>query len=124
MIGWLYQQYLLFNLVLSKSAPICVVLSFNVTMNSIKQIIAFYSNDLNTEKRRWLRIKDALELDAEAIAGGDKSRDSVVVNVPFSVVPGADMTVARSSKYNYNDHGMEWNNSGKNSFHCRFKSSP
>jgi len=124
MIGWLYQQYLLFNLVLSKSAPICVVLSFNVTMNSIKQIIAFYSNDLNTEKRRWLRIKDALESDAEAIAGGDKSRDSVVVNVPFSVVPGADMTVARSSKYNYNDHGMEWNNSGKNSFHCRFKYSP
>ena len=124
MIGWLYQQYLLFNLVLSKSAPICVVLSFNVTMNSIKQIIAFYSNDLNTEKRRWLRIKDALELDAEAIAGGDKSRDSVVVTVPFSVVPGADMTVAPSSKYNYNDHGMEWNNSGKNSFHCRFKYSP
>ena len=75
-------------------------------------------------KRRWLRVKDTLELDAEAIAGGDKSRDSVVVNVPFSVVPGADMTVARSSKYNYNDHGMEWNNSGKNSFHCRFKYSP
>jgi hypothetical protein len=44
-------------------------------------------------KRRWLRVKDALELDAEAIAGGDKSRDSVVVNVPFSVVPGADMSV-------------------------------
>ena len=75
-------------------------------------------------KRRWLRIKDALELDTEAIAGGDKSRDSVVVNVPFSVVPGADMTIARSSKYNYNDHGMEWTNSGKNSFHCGFKYSP
>jgi hypothetical protein len=75
-------------------------------------------------KRRWLRIKDALELDTEAIAGGDKSRDSVVANVPFSVVPGADMTIARSSKYNYNDHGMEWTNSGKNSFHCRFKYSP
>jgi hypothetical protein len=72
-------------------------------------------------KRRWLRIKDALELDTEATEGGDKSRDSVV---PFSVVPGADMTVARSSKYNYNDHGMEWNNSGKNSFHCKFKYSP
>jgi hypothetical protein len=56
-------------------------------------------------KRRWLIIKDALELDTVAIEGGDKSRDSVVSNVPFSVVPGADMTVARSSKYNYNDHG-------------------
>ena len=30
-------------------------------------------------KRRWLRIKDALELDTETIEGGDKSRDSVVV---------------------------------------------
>src|SRR3982751_1355967 len=59
-------------------------------------------NSIGTDgKRRWLRVKDALELDAEAIAGGDKSRDSVVVNVPFSVVPGADMSVARSSKYNY-----------------------
>lgn len=26
-------------------------------------------------KRRWLRIKDALELDTVAIEGGDKSRD-------------------------------------------------
>lgn len=75
-------------------------------------------------KRRWLRIKDALELDTEAIEGGDKSRDSIVGNVPFSVVPGADMSVARSSKYNYNDHGMEWNNSGKNGFYCKFKYSP
>jgi hypothetical protein len=38
-------------------------------------------------KRRWLRIKDALELDTEAIEGADKSRESVVVNVPFSVAP-------------------------------------
>ena len=75
-------------------------------------------------KRRWLRIKDVLELDTEAIAGADNSRDSVAVNVPFSVVPGADMTIARSSKYNYNDYGMEWTNSGKNSFHCIFKYSP
>ena len=34
-------------------------------------------------KRRWLRIKDSVELDTEAIAGGDKSRDSVVVNYHF-----------------------------------------
>ncbi|HEY7569837.1 MAG TPA: DUF1326 domain-containing protein [Nitrososphaeraceae archaeon] len=72
-------------------------------------------------KRRWIKVKDAIELDIEAIAGGDKNRDSVVVNPPFSVVPGADMTIAKSSKYNYSDHGMEWNNSGKNGFYCRFK---
>jgi hypothetical protein len=34
---------------------------------------------------------------------------STTINSPFSVVPGADLTFARSSKYNYTDHGMEWN---------------
>ncbi len=74
-------------------------------------------------KRRW-GVKDTVELDIEAIAGGDKNRESVLINSPFSVVPGADLTIARSSKYNYSDHGMEWNNSGKNGFYCRFKYSP
>ena len=58
-------------------------------------------------KRRWLRVKDTLELDIKAVAGGDKNRESFLTNPPFSVVPGADLTIARSSKYNYNDHGME-----------------
>jgi hypothetical protein len=57
----------------------------------------------------------------EAIEGGDRNRESVLLNVPFSAVPGSDLTIARSRKYNYNDHGMEWNNSGKNGFYCRFK---
>ena len=39
-------------------------------------------------KRRWLRIKDALELDTEAIAGGDKSRDSVVAECTIFGSPG------------------------------------
>jgi hypothetical protein len=47
-----------------------------------------------------------------------------LTNPPFSVVPGADLTIARSNKYNYSDHGMEWNNSGKNGFYCKFKYSP
>jgi hypothetical protein len=38
-IGWLSQQYLLCNLVLCNSAPICVVLSLNVTMTSIKSLL-------------------------------------------------------------------------------------
>lgn len=75
-------------------------------------------------ERRSLRIKDTLELDIEAIAGGDKNRVSILTNPPFSVVPGADLTIARSSKYNYSDHGMKWNNSGRNGFYCKFKYSP
>jgi hypothetical protein len=65
-------------------------------------------------KRRWLRVKDTLELDLEAIEaieGGDKNTESVLLNPPFSTVPGADLTIARSAKYNYSDYDMEWNNS-------------
>jgi hypothetical protein len=71
-------------------------------------------------KRRWLKLKDSLELEVQvqAIEGGDKNRESILINVPFSTVPGSDLTIARSSKYNYTDYGMEWNNSGKNGFYC------
>ena len=75
-------------------------------------------------KHRWVKLKDTLELEVEAIEGGDKNRESVLLNVPFSAVPGSDLTIARSSKYNYTDYGMEWNNSGRNSFYCGFKYSP
>ena len=75
-------------------------------------------------KHRRLKLKDTLELNVEAIEGGDKNRESLLINVPFSAVPGADLTIAPSSKYNYKDYGMEWNNSGKNGFYCKFKYSP
>jgi hypothetical protein len=65
-----------------------------------------------------LRLKDTLELVLEAIEGGDKNRESVLLNVPFTPVPGADLTIAPSSKHNYTDYGMEWNNSGKNGFYA------
>jgi hypothetical protein len=74
-------------------------------------------------KRRWLRIKDLLQLQIEATEGEDPNQESLVVNPAFGLVPGP-LVVASSSKYAYNDHGMEWNNSGKNGFYCRFKYSP
>ena len=70
-------------------------------------------------KRRWLRIKDLLQLQIEGIAGADPNQESLVVNPAFGVVPGP-LVIARSSKYAYNDHGMQWDNSGKNGFYCRF----
>jgi hypothetical protein len=30
------------------------------------------------------------------------------------------MMVAKSVKYTYNDHGMKWDNSGKNGFYSKF----
>ena len=75
-------------------------------------------------KRRWLKLKDTLELQIEAIEGSDKSKESLLLNIPFTPVPGSDLTIARSSKHKYSDYGIEWNNSGKNGFYCKFKYSP
>jgi hypothetical protein len=75
-------------------------------------------------KHRRLKLKDTLELDVEAIEGGDKNRESLLLNAPFTPVPGSDLALARSTKHNYSDYGIEWNNSGKNGFYCKFKYSP
>ena len=56
-------------------------------------------------KRRWLKLKDTLELQIEAIEGSDKSKESLLLNIPFTPVPGSDLTIARSSKHKYNDYG-------------------
>ena len=71
-------------------------------------------------KRRWLRIHDLLQLEIEGIVGADPNKEALVVNPTFSIVPGSNLVVAQSSKYAYNDHGMQWDNSGKNGFYCRF----
>jgi hypothetical protein len=75
-------------------------------------------------KRRRLRIKDLLQLEIAGVVGADPNLESLVVNPAFSPVPGSNLVVAQSSKYAYNDHGMQWDNSGKNGFYCRFSYSP
>lgn len=72
-------------------------------------------------KRRWLQINNLLNLQIEGTLGADPNRESLVVNPAFSAVPGSDLVIARSSKYSYNDHGMQWDSSGKNGFYCKFK---
>jgi len=75
-------------------------------------------------KRRSLNIKDSVELEIEGLTGADPNKESCVVNPSFSVVPGYDLEVARSTKYSYNDYGLRWDNSGRNGFYCRFSYSP
>ena len=75
-------------------------------------------------KRGWLHIKDLLQLQIEGIAGADPNQESLIVNPAFSAVPGSNLVAARSSKYAYNDHGMQWDNSGKNGFYCKFSYTP
>jgi hypothetical protein len=72
-------------------------------------------------KRHWLHIKDSMEFEIEGVIGGDENQESRIVNPAFSVVPGSDLVIARSTKYRYDDHGMKWDNSGKNGFYCKFR---
>ena len=72
-------------------------------------------------KRRWLHIKDSMELEIEGVIGGEENQESRIVNQAFSAVPGSDLVVARSTKYRYDDYEMKWNNSGKNGFYCKFR---
>lgn len=49
-------------------------------------------------KRRWLCIKDLLQLQIEATEGTDHNQGPLVVNPAFGLVPGP-LVVASSSKY-------------------------
>jgi hypothetical protein len=70
--------------------------------------------ELGTDgKRRWLHIKDSLELEIKAVMGSDPNQEPCVVNPAFSAVPGSNLVVACSTRYRYNGHEMQWNNSGK-----------
>jgi hypothetical protein len=71
-------------------------------------------------KRRWLHIPEHLTLEIEAIKGGDPIRDSLITNPAFTVAPGYDPVIGRSSKHVYKDHGFEWDSSGKNGFYSKF----
>ncbi len=72
-------------------------------------------------RRRWLQIKDLLELQIQGTEGADPNREALVTNPSFSAAPGSDLVISKSSNYSYNDYGMKWDNSGKNGFYCKFK---
>ena len=75
-------------------------------------------------KRRWLRIPEYLTLEIEAMKGNDPNKDSLIVNPSFGMVQGHDPIIAHSAKYSYNDHGLQWDTTGKNGFYSRFKYEP
>ena len=97
---------------------------FAVVTNLVGEILGVKSVPIEFDingKRRSLRVKDSLELEIEGVNGADAHRDVLLVNPSFSAVPGSDLVIARSSKYNYKDYGIEFNNSGKNGFYCKFR---
>ena len=75
-------------------------------------------------KRRWLHIPEHLNLEIEAIKGGDQNKDSLVTNPAFTVAPGYDPVISRSTRHWYKDHGLEWDTPGKNGFYSKFSYGP
>jgi hypothetical protein len=96
---------------------------FSIVAGLIGEIVGVRSVPIKFEaegKKRSLEIPSAMDLTIEGITGGDQKSESVITNPPMSVTPGFPMMVAKSVKYTYNDHGMKWDNSGKNSFYSKF----
>ena len=75
-------------------------------------------------KSRALKILSTIELTIEGMEGSDKSKEVTVSNAPMLVAPGFAAVVAKSTKNSYSDHGMKWDNSGKNGFYSRFAYAP
>lgn len=71
------------------------------------------------KKRRKIKIPSITEMEIEGLAGSDPDIESKVVNPSFSN-PGYDPIIARSIRHAYKDHGLEWDNSGRNAFYSRF----
>lgn len=72
------------------------------------------------KKRRKIKIPYIVEMEIEGLAGNDPNVESKVVNPAFSNTPGYDPVIARSLRHTYKDHGLEWDNSGRNAFYSRF----
>lgn len=75
-------------------------------------------------KRRSLHIPSAIDITIEGIEGADKNKETTISNAPMLVAPGFPAVIAKSSKNSYSDHGMKWDNSGKNGLYSKFAYSP
>ena len=72
------------------------------------------------KKKRKIKIPSFAEMEIEGLTGSDPNIESKVVNPAFSNTPGYDPIIARSTRHTYKDHGLEWDNSGRNAFYSRF----
>ena len=75
-------------------------------------------------RNRKVRIPNVLDVEIEAVEGGDPGKEIKISNNPLGVVPGEPMVVARSKKLSYHDHGMDLELSGKNGFYSPFAYAP
>jgi hypothetical protein len=80
--------------------------------------------NIEGKKRRKIKISAIAEMDIEGLTGSDPDIESKVINPAFSNTPGIDPIIARAARHTYKDHGLEWDNSGRNAFYSRFTYGP
>ena len=80
--------------------------------------------NIEGKKRRKIKIPAIAEMEIEGLTGSDPNVESKVVNPAFSNTPGIDPIIARATKHTYKDHGLEWDNSGRNAFYSKFTYDP
>ncbi|MGB7882290.1 MAG: DUF1326 domain-containing protein [Nitrososphaeraceae archaeon] len=76
-------------------------------------------NRFQRKKKRSITIPSFAKMEIEGLTGSDPTVESKVINPAFSNTPGDDPIIARSTTHTYKDHGLEWDNSGRNAFYSR-----
>lgn len=69
--------------------------------------------------RHAMRIGDVGSVEIEAIAG-QQGEPVTVTGHPLAIAPGEPVTVSRSTRLDYHDHGLDWDLSDKNGFFSPF----
>jgi hypothetical protein len=69
--------------------------------------------------QRSMKIGDVGNVDIQAIEGA-QGQEVTIKNNPLGIVPGEPAVVARSTRLSYHDHGLKWEEAGKNGFFSPF----
>ena len=70
-------------------------------------------------RRRWARIGDVLDVEIEGIAGRAPSSEAWIDNVRHPVA--SRLAAARATRSSYRDHGVAWDNTGRNGHYASFE---
>jgi hypothetical protein len=70
---------------------------------------------IDGKKRRKIKIPSITEMEIEGLAGSDPDIESHHFQILLAMIP-----LLLSTRHTYKDHGLEWDNSGRNAFYSRF----
>lgn len=101
---------------------------FGVVAGLIGEIAGVKSVPIKFEidgRKRSLNIPSTVDISIEAMtSGSDSSKESTLTNPPMTVAPGFPAVISKSTINSYSDHGMKWDNSGKNGLYSKFAYAP